>query len=479
MSEKIKILIVDDLDDNRMILKVACRKLKEIEIYEACDGLEAIEQAKAHTPDIILMDVMMPNMDGFEATKAIKGFLPNTIVIVVSAIQDEETENRMISIGATAYLTKPVDLKLVRYKLQNFIDLLKHRRHAAQASGRYQAVNPFSNDVRSMKVTYHISGEEELMDFGTWLMDQYYRTNHTESSRFDRSLKFFYHVLQPVIRNGQICDVIVEDGYDMLYVSFVRPTCDAFENLFNDERHVLGEDLREENGFVYVRVCLSHSLSEESSAPIKQASETPPSLAIPAVEEGGFIDFDDEPSDIGQESPEEARVIEESEREMLRQHFDNKITADAYVDDIGGELVDEIHDLVEKEEEWEHLVLELTEAPSTDIAQRLGQSIASYSTVINNLYEFQTIAYALSSLSVFLQHIPESLFVGKEHRKITMLLEAIRSDLVNWRNEIFIQQSAQDIHYLDASLLSSCMQLESILTSVKVEDDSEDELELF
>jgi len=52
-------------------------------------------------------------------------------------------------------------------------------------------------------------------------------------------------------------------------------------------------------------------------------------------------------------------------------------------------------------------------------------------------------------------------------------------DLINWRNTIFISQSTGDIHYLDSSLLSSCMQIDAILSEKVASSDDEDELELF
>ena len=67
-----KILIVDDIATNRKLLKQTLRALKDYEIIEAANGLEAIERYKEDAPDLILMDINMPEMDGFTATRIIR-----------------------------------------------------------------------------------------------------------------------------------------------------------------------------------------------------------------------------------------------------------------------------------------------------------------------------------------------------------------------------------------------------------------------
>ncbi|MFA7501315.1 MAG: response regulator, partial [Sulfurimonas sp.] len=70
--EKLRLLIADDDEDNRLVLRATCRNLECFEIKDAVDGLEAVEIAESWHPHIILMDIMMPRMDGFEASKIIK-----------------------------------------------------------------------------------------------------------------------------------------------------------------------------------------------------------------------------------------------------------------------------------------------------------------------------------------------------------------------------------------------------------------------
>ncbi|MGV2432187.1 MAG UNVERIFIED_CONTAM: response regulator [Rickettsiaceae bacterium] len=104
------ILIVDDLPTNIKVLEA--KLLHEYYIvYTATSGLEAIEMLKNHDIDVILLDCMMPGLDGFETCKIIKSS-PDTMhipVIIVTALSDIEDKIKGLEAGADEFLTKPVD----------------------------------------------------------------------------------------------------------------------------------------------------------------------------------------------------------------------------------------------------------------------------------------------------------------------------------------------------------------------------------
>ncbi len=101
-------LIVEDEETNRLILKALLKK-RGYEVVEAVNGEQAIECFSLHEPDIIFMDVMMPVMDGYEATRRIKAlagdhFVP---VIFLTAMSDEKALARCIEVGGDDFLAKP------------------------------------------------------------------------------------------------------------------------------------------------------------------------------------------------------------------------------------------------------------------------------------------------------------------------------------------------------------------------------------
>lgn len=108
----LRVLIVDDLpqvrEGLRTLLKLAGKRLDlAIEMVgEAETGSEAIRQAQALRPDVVLMDLEMPGMDGYEATRQIKAALPATRVIILSIHSGEDAQQRAQAAGADGFVTK-------------------------------------------------------------------------------------------------------------------------------------------------------------------------------------------------------------------------------------------------------------------------------------------------------------------------------------------------------------------------------------
>ncbi len=103
----VRVLIVDDADPIRLLLKGLLANAQGIEVVgEAGDGAEAIELARQLRPDVIIMDVTMPVMDGIEATTAIVEEFPNVRVLGLSISADSDIAEAMVAAGAADYLTK-------------------------------------------------------------------------------------------------------------------------------------------------------------------------------------------------------------------------------------------------------------------------------------------------------------------------------------------------------------------------------------
>lgn len=114
MENVSKILIVDDEID---VLEFIAYNLERegFRTFIAKDGLEAIRIAKLEKPDLILLDVMMPNLDGFAAAEHFRSLreLKNTLIVFLTARNDEESELKGFTVGADDYITKPIKPKLL------------------------------------------------------------------------------------------------------------------------------------------------------------------------------------------------------------------------------------------------------------------------------------------------------------------------------------------------------------------------------
>ncbi|HEX5268812.1 MAG TPA: response regulator [Acidimicrobiales bacterium] len=110
----IDVLIVDDVEDIRHLLRLVLGTDARFRVVgEARDGVEAIERAGALAPDLIVLDLAMPRLDGFAALPRIHEVAPHARVVILTAFGDADVEGRVLSLGAVGYLDKrlrPADL---------------------------------------------------------------------------------------------------------------------------------------------------------------------------------------------------------------------------------------------------------------------------------------------------------------------------------------------------------------------------------
>jgi len=106
-KEKIRILLADDHNIMRRGLRLLLERQAEfVVVGEAADGRQAAEQAEATHPDIVVLDIAMPNMSGIEAAQRIRAALPQAAIIILSMHSDEGYVLRALKAGAKGYLLK-------------------------------------------------------------------------------------------------------------------------------------------------------------------------------------------------------------------------------------------------------------------------------------------------------------------------------------------------------------------------------------
>lgn len=102
-----KIMLVDDAAFMRMMVKDALTKAGYTDLVEAQDGVEAVDKFNAENPDLVFMDITMPNMDGLEALKKIKASHPGANIVMCSAMGQEAMVIEAIKSGAKDFIVKP------------------------------------------------------------------------------------------------------------------------------------------------------------------------------------------------------------------------------------------------------------------------------------------------------------------------------------------------------------------------------------
>ena len=121
----VKVLIIDDAKYLRTMYKGMIGLLGDYEVIEAANGREGIEKIYSEEPDIVLADLLMPEMDGIELLKTLHKANVDTDIIMVSANTDPTTADLCLGLGASAFLTKPLKKDILRATLDGILSRKK------------------------------------------------------------------------------------------------------------------------------------------------------------------------------------------------------------------------------------------------------------------------------------------------------------------------------------------------------------------
>ena len=158
-KKHIKILLVDDEPD---ILEFMSYNLSNegYKVFTATDGVEAIEKAKSKSPHLVLLDVMMPNMDGIEACENLRK-LPKLgeklIIVFLTARSEDYTQVAGLEAGADDYITKPVKIKVLISKVKSLL----RRMQDGAVSDKLIEVGSLVVDREEYKIIYN--GNEKIL----------------------------------------------------------------------------------------------------------------------------------------------------------------------------------------------------------------------------------------------------------------------------------------------------------------------------
>lgn len=179
-EEKQKILIVDDTPANIQILDETLKD--EYEIYFALNGKDAFQNAATVIPDLILLDIMMPEIDGYEVCRTLKNnsLLKDIPVIFITALDQADHETKGLELGAVDYITKPFNPAIVRLRVKNQLELKKHRDALALRNAELQEA---LTKIKTLSGLLPICASCKKIrdDKGYWNRIETYISDHSEA----------------------------------------------------------------------------------------------------------------------------------------------------------------------------------------------------------------------------------------------------------------------------------------------------------
>lgn len=132
-KERRKVLVMDDEEHVVEIMRRSIEAvMPEVEVHSATNGYEGCILAGALKPDLVILDIMMPGMDGFEVCRRLKGTdeTRNAQVLVVSGFMEDDNIRRMRELGATDFLEKPVNIATIQAKVAELLGTGRSAREA-------------------------------------------------------------------------------------------------------------------------------------------------------------------------------------------------------------------------------------------------------------------------------------------------------------------------------------------------------------
>ncbi len=425
----IKVLIVDDNDNNRLTLNLLLEEIEEVEVYEAEDGQIAVEMCVKQNFDLVFMDIMMPNMDGFEATKLIKQVQKNCMIIALSALDDQASKNKMLSLGAEDYLTKPVNAELFNTRIRHYMRIITLRNKATTATS--QVLNPFDTKVYSRSTTFRIDKEEALGEF--W---DYWLKGEKNIIDLSDCVRLVYGFGLWLLKNDQSFTIVMEESGEKVYIMLLHQGA---------IKSVIIKNLLLKH-FAHAKYILTKEmLSFQLDIEVKKA----------------VIEVSDEA------------------KKILSKTHDNALCASEYIENSAISFLGKIDGLEAINDETDRAILDFEQRPSKRTAMVICENFQEYANVLEALVDFQHLGFAVQTLINFLTTLTEDQFEADKVKKLSSMLLNLLHDLGSWRENVFITQVARDIHYLDASLLSSCIQVEAIFEDKSSDVGGDDDIEFF
>lgn len=161
--DAVRVLVVDDTPEMRRLLRTVLGRYKQFTVVaEAGDGLDAVDQARDHQPDVILLDLAMPGMGGLEALPLIRDASPGSAVVVLSAFEAARMAPAALSAGAVGYLQKGIPAAELVSQLSGVLGLPPPAppRDTAIATPADQALPRAAHELRSPAIALNLLAGE-------------------------------------------------------------------------------------------------------------------------------------------------------------------------------------------------------------------------------------------------------------------------------------------------------------------------------
>jgi two-component system chemotaxis response regulator CheY len=439
-----KILIVDDNQNNRLLLHALIEDYCEINdetvtIHEAVNGLEASLMAEDEHYQLIFMDIMMPEMDGIEATRRIRSFDPKAMIIAVSAVDDGERQRQILSNGAEDYISKPLNADVFTARLGNYFSLINSR-ESSKKRFNPGAANLFSNDIFSRKLLFYVQNEDDLAEF--W--EYYLLSKEIGNESLCSCVRTLYDLGTVSLKLGVKNQIIVEESDMSLYMTMTEiDQIDSKIVKLIMLKNLDSSDYKSQGNKLSIRTFRPKKSEAALEAVSQRVTALDQEASLPAINAAPLPVTPYVASEI---SIQVYDYMDEEDLEDLKEYV-GKLNSLMLI--VGGEI-----------EQYE----------IEEISANL-QQISRISSGYTNSY---AIGQALAKMGNAITAHSEQ-FMAKSG-DLAPMCAAFGRDLNSWIRLIFVE-GASSVHYMDDTIIANAQMIESILTMDNTSEDGSEGLD--
>jgi len=431
----------------------------------ANNGKEGYEKFKSKSADLIISDIAMPLMNGIEMAKAIRQTDKHVPIILITAFNDKEYLFDAIDIGIDRYINKPLNQENFFHALESILQRLEDEKMAKayQQELIEKEINKVALDTLKQTTQIYPNPTFIYKENSLYFINKA-ATKLCQFENFEDFAANSNSIEKKIISKEGFLNSFFD--YDPLHVKenriFWKMVSGRHKIFLLNKQDIDGLQIYSLSDITRVeyekqrnRYLLDYLFDTLNRVRSKKAV-----LQKPLIEE---------PEELIIKQKVKEKTYDDIRLEAM--HSNHKETASQYIQTLEDSMLEELAEMEELESDLTTKVENLQESFVLEDIHNYGLLISNYAKIVSSLVEFKDLAFSLEKIAVFLGSL-EDLEFNKD--KLLIVLASVQEDLKYWRNNIFVQQEAQDIHYLDASLLSSCLQIEKEFVN-KIEDDNDDE----
>ncbi|NWF66881.1 MAG: response regulator [Campylobacterales bacterium] len=479
-AKDLLVLYVEDDEATRMIFENMLKKVFN-NIVVAENGKEGLEKFKQINPDIVITDIQMPKMNGLDMSLEIKSINKSTPIVLMTAFEDSKYFIKSIEIGIDRYLLKPIKSDYMISVLTDIVELIKNNKiieiykkrelEEKIVEASFDMLKQTLESLSNPAIVYH---DKKAVFLNGALKSILKDDIFNKISKHDRCLDEF--IIQ---KNSEYLSSIFDVDNNEKSENKIFLTIDKrfFIFLINKNR-LVAENINYElfvftdiTKLEYQKVKLENSkkIMKDFIIKTKYINHTK-SIPDKHIEKSStFVSV----------SKDNKEFINDEQKAVLRKSRVEKLSSVEFCSSIDDYTMYQIDELKELDSELSDLLSQIEDENDINLLYQIALKFKQYSRAIDVFIEFKDLSFAIASFADLIIATYNTIDDTKL-KKLLRLMESVRLDLYDWRDRIFISKNTHNIHYLDSSLFSSCLQIEMILSQEDKEiSDDENDLELF